>query len=166
MDGKLNELCGRLTGNAQRGCPTFALAMSTLANPEWSAMSPWGPLRRYRLLEIDACQGLVTAPMRINRRTLHYLAGMNRLDQRLEAVLRPKQPAAVLAHEHQMMVAPLAQIEAEDLPEMAVQFHGDDLAAQENIAALFAHHYGRQLLVMRRQLQIASRESHEASPGQ
>jgi predicted nucleic acid-binding protein len=149
MDGKLNELCGRLTGNAQRGCPTFALAMSTLANPEWSAMSPWSPLRRYRLLDIDARQGLVSAPLRINERTLHYLAGMNRLDQRLEAVLRPKQPAAVLAEEHQMLVAQLAQIETEDLPEMAVQFHGDDPAAQENIAALFAHHYGRQLFVMR-----------------
>lgn len=149
MDGKLNELCGRLTGNAQHGCPTFALAMSTLANPDWSAMSPWGPLRRYRLVEMDARQGLVTAPMRINERTLHYLAGMNRLDQRLEAALRPKQPAAVLAEEHQMMVAQLAQIEAEDLREMAVQFHGDDPAAQENIAALFAHQYGRQLFVMR-----------------
>ena len=73
MDGKLNELCGRLTGDAQRSCPTFALAMSTLANPEWSAVSPWGPLRRYRLLDIDPRQGLVAAPMRINERTLHYL---------------------------------------------------------------------------------------------
>jgi len=149
MDGKLNELCGRLTGNALRGSPTFALAMSTLANPEWSAMSPWGPLRRYRLVEMDARQGLVTAPMRINERTLHYLAGMNRLDQRLEAMLRPKQPAAVLAEEHRMLIAQLAQIEKEDLLEMAVQFHGDDPAAQENIAALFARHYGRQLFVMR-----------------
>jgi hypothetical protein len=149
MDGELNELCGRLTGNAQRGCPTFALAMSTLAHPEWSALSPWGPLRRYRLIDIDPRQGLVSAPMRINERTLHYLAGMNRLDQRLEAQVRPKQPAAVLAEEHQMLVAQLAQVEIEDLPEMAVQFHGDDPAAQENIAALFAHHYGRQLFVMR-----------------
>jgi len=149
MDGKLNELCGRLTGNAQRGCPTFALAMSALANPEWSAMSPWGPLRRYRLIEMDPRQGLVTAALRINERTLHYLAGMNRLDQRLEAVVRPKQPAAALAEEHQMLVAQLAQVETDDLPEMAVQFYGDDAAAQENIAALFAHHYGRQLFVMR-----------------
>ncbi len=149
MDGKLNELCGRLTGDAQRSCPTFALAMSTLANPEWSAVSPWGPLRRYRLLDIDPRQGLVAAPMRINERTLHYLAGMNRLDQRLEAQVRPKHPAAVLAEEHQILVAQLAQVEAEDLPEMAVQLHGDDPAAQENIAALFAHHYGRQLFVMR-----------------
>jgi hypothetical protein len=148
MDGKLNELCGRLTGNAQRGCPTFALAMSALPNPQWSALSPWGPLRHYRLLEIDLRQGLVTAPMRINERTLHYIAGMNRLDQHLEAVLRPKQPAAVLAREHQMLVAQLAQVETEDLREMAVQLHGDDPAAQENIAALFAHHYGRQLFVM------------------
>ncbi len=91
----------------------------------------------------------MTAPLRINERTLHYLAGMNRLDQRLEAVLRPKQPAPVLAEEHQMLLAQLAQVQIGDLPEMAVQFHGDDLAAQENIAALFAHHYGRQLFVMR-----------------
>ena len=74
---------------------------------------------------------------------------MNRLDQRLEAQVRPKHPAAVLAEEHQILVAQLAQVEAEDLPEMAVQLHGDDPAAQENIAALFAHHYGRQLFVMR-----------------
>jgi len=149
MDGKLNELCGRLTGNAQRGSPTFALAMSALDHAEWSAMSPWGPLRRYRLIEIDVRQGLVTAPMRINERTLHYLAGVNRLDTHLEAHLRPKQPAAALAEQHQMLVAQLARIEPDDLAEMAVQFHGDDAAAQENVAALFAHHYGRQLFVMR-----------------
>ncbi len=149
MDGKLNELCGRLTGNAQRGCPTFALAMSMLANPEWGAVSPWGPLRRYRLVEIDARQGLATASMRINERALHYLAGMNRLDQHLEAQVQPRQPAAVLAEEHQMLIAQLAQIETGDLREMSVQLYGDDPAAQENIAALFARHYGRQLFVMR-----------------
>lgn len=149
MDGKLNELCGRLTGNAQRGCATFALAMSALANPEWSAMSPWGALRRYRLIEMDPRQGLATAPIRINERTLHYLAGLNRLDQRLDPVVRPKEPVAALAGEHRAIVSQLAQVEVEDLPEMAVQFHGDDAAAQENIAALFARHYGRQLFVMR-----------------
>lgn len=149
MDGALNEVCGRLSGNVQRGCPTFALAMSKLANPEWNAMSPWGPLRRYRLIEMDSRLGLATAPLRINERTLHYLSGTNRLDQRLEPFLQLKEPYGSLAESHQEIAARLAQIHAGDLPEMALQLHGDDAAAQENIAAIFAHHYGRQLYVMR-----------------
>jgi DNA polymerase III delta prime subunit len=149
MDGRLNELCGSLSGNPQGGCPTFALAMSTLANPDWSAMSPWGPLRRYRLLEIDPRHGMATAPLRINERTLHYLLGTNRLDHRLEPFLQHVAPAGSLAESHQEIAARLAQIQAEDLSEMALQFHGDDSAAQENIAATFSHHHGRKLYAIR-----------------
>jgi predicted nucleic acid-binding protein len=148
MNGDLHELCSRLTGKPQRGCPTFALAISALPGPEWGAMSPWGPLRRYRLVETDAGQGLATAPIRINERTLHYLAGINRLDQHLEAVLQPRSPAALLSQEHEQLVEQLAQVESGDLSAIAVQLHGDDAVAQENIAARFAHLHGRSLLVM------------------
>jgi ATPase family associated with various cellular activities (AAA) len=148
MNSDLHELCSRLTGKPQRGCPTFALAMSALAEPEWGAMSPWGPLRRYRLVETDPSQGLATAPLRINERTLHYLAGINRLDKHLEAILRPRPPAALLSQEHEQLVEQLAGVESGDLRAIAVQLHGDDAVAQENIAARFAHLHGRSLLVM------------------
>ena len=47
--GRVDSRSGRLTGKPQRNCPTFGLAMSVLPNPEWGALSPWSPLRRYRL---------------------------------------------------------------------------------------------------------------------
>jgi hypothetical protein len=56
MDSALADRCAQLTGrsgvSAQRGLVTFSLAMSTLCEPHWSALSASAPLRRYRLLTL------------------------------------------------------------------------------------------------------------------
>ena len=39
--------------------------------------APAGPLRRWRLLEVGAGETLAAAPLRIDERVLHYLAGIS-----------------------------------------------------------------------------------------
>lgn len=156
MDSNLGELCARLSGK-QRSCLTFGLALSVLPHPEWNALSPWSPLRRYRLVDIEAGHGLATAPLRIDERILHFLAGINRLDPRLEGVLRLRQPVPFMASEHAALVEKSLRFESgfdsrasfsDDREPIGLHFYGDDASAQENIAAHIAGRLGRHLYVL------------------
>ena len=51
MDANLASLCAAAQDNPQRAYATFSLALATLEEPHWSALSPVRPLRRWRLVE-------------------------------------------------------------------------------------------------------------------
>ena len=84
MDSALAAVCGEATGSARWPAVTFALAMATLPDPHWSALTPARPLRRFRLVEMEANHGVTSAPLHIDDGILHYLAGVNLPDPRLE----------------------------------------------------------------------------------
>ena len=69
--------------------PTFGLALAGLSGAHWSALSPDRPLRRYRLIEVGTGETLVTSPLRVDERILHFLAGVSRPDERLRGLLEP-----------------------------------------------------------------------------
>jgi SpoVK/Ycf46/Vps4 family AAA+-type ATPase len=149
MEGDLGELCGRLNGKPQRNCPTFGLAMSLLPDPDWNALAPWAPLRRFRLIDVEPGFGLAAAPLRIDERILHYLAGTNRMDARMESVLHYKDARNPLAEEHEALVENMATEFHGRPAAMSLHFHGDDPEAQETIAARIARRFGRHLFVLR-----------------
>src|SRR5262245_9127743 len=101
MDVELARLCGAAHGHPQRSYVTFGLALSCLGDPHWSALSPVGTLRRWRLLEIDDSAGLAAGRLRIDERILHYLAGVNYTDARLRPLLRLRPPLLQMADAHQ-----------------------------------------------------------------
>ena len=149
MESDLGEACGRLTGRPQHRCPTFGLGMSLLPEPHWNALAPWAPLRRSRLIEVEPGFGLAAAPLRIDERVLHYLAGTNQMDPRLERVLHGADARAPLAEEHEDLVERIAN-EFDGRPAaMSLHLHGDDPQAQETIAARVAERFGRRLFVLR-----------------
>ena len=87
MDSKLAALCGEAQGYPQRTYATLGLALAALREPHWSALTPDRPIRRFRLVDVETGHGLCTAPLRIDERILHYLAGLNALDPRLRALI-------------------------------------------------------------------------------
>jgi hypothetical protein len=88
LDGRFGELLGAAQGDPACAYPTFGLALAAFPDAHWSALSPWAPLRRWRLIEPG--QGLLTAaPLHIDEWLLHMLTGAGGLDQRLAAVVRP-----------------------------------------------------------------------------
>ena len=157
MESELAELCAQLAAQPRRGLVTFGLGMSVLAEPHWSALAPTAPLRRFRLIEMESGPGFTSAPLRIDERILHYLAGVNRIDSRLDRILRQKDEPRFLTEEHRRVTAQIAtHIAAPDKttraalqPGAVLQLFGDDPAAQENIAAWIAHRSGRRLFVLR-----------------
>jgi hypothetical protein len=151
MDAALAARCAATNSHARRSDVTFSLAMAALPNPHWSALAPSGPLRRFRLIELEPGHGVTSAPLRIDERILHYLAGVNRLDQRLESILYCKSQSGWLAEEHWRLVTETIQ-PAFDQPSASTVLHfcGDDVAGQEGIAALVANRAGgHQLFVLR-----------------
>jgi hypothetical protein len=150
MDPALGERCAQLVGRPQRGFVTFGLAMSVLSDPHWSALAPSSPLRRFRLIEMESGHGFIAAPLHIDERILHYLAGVNQMDQRLEGVLHAKDGPECLAEEHWLLVTETIATVAEELTAAtALHFYGDDPSGQENVAALIAHRLGRELYLLR-----------------
>src|SRR5829696_3360063 len=85
LDAGVAAACAAAHGDQNRTHATFSLAMAALPDPHWSALSPDGPLRRWRMVEVVVQPGtpLTASPLRIDERVLHYLVGVHHLDERL-----------------------------------------------------------------------------------
>jgi hypothetical protein len=150
MDPALAERCAELTGRPQRTAVNFGLAMAVLPESHWAALSPGAPLRRHRLIEMDPGYGLMAAPLRLDERVLHYLAGVNEIDQRLEGMVERKDGHPWLYEEHWRLTSEIVAAERESsAAAFAVHLFGDDAQGQEAIAASLARQVGRTLFVLR-----------------
>jgi AAA+ superfamily predicted ATPase len=91
LDGTFASTCGEVQSDPQRFYPTIGLALSSLPDAHWNALTPNGPLRYWRLIEFAPAGGspgapLTTRPIRIDERALHYLTGLQHLDERLASL--------------------------------------------------------------------------------
>ncbi|HEX2095734.1 MAG TPA: ATP-binding protein [Longimicrobiaceae bacterium] len=132
-------LCAEAQGDGQRPFPTWGLALAALDEPGWAALSPEAPLRRWRLVEVGAGPALTRAPLRIDERILHYLAGVRHRDERLAGVVQPLPAAGELVPSHRALAEQLAATWAraagtgERLP--ALQLCGAEPTGKRAIAA-------------------------------
>jgi hypothetical protein len=150
MDSEIASLCSEAQGYRQRDYATFGLALAALAEPHWSALTPSRPLRRFRLLEVEAGHGLTSAALRIDERILHYLAGENVLDTRLQSVIHASPFPEWIAADHKMVASQAVRVlEAFSPHPPVLHLCGDDAQGQEDAAALAAYETGRQLFIMR-----------------
>jgi hypothetical protein len=150
LDSKMARYASEAVGREPRGAITFALALATLADPHWSALAPTAPLRRFHLVQMEADRGLTAAALRIDERILHYLAGVNLLDPRLESLLQFKGHPHAIAERHRVLaVETIKALEPGPQPPPVLHLCGDDPHGQEDIAALLAVNAGRHLYVLR-----------------
>ena len=74
------------------GRPTFGLALTVFPETaHWSALAPGSPLRYWRLVEPAgrSDESLTAAPLRIDERILHFLAGVEEIEERLAGIITP-----------------------------------------------------------------------------
>jgi hypothetical protein len=143
LDSAFGPLCAAAQGDLSRPWPTFSLALAALPGAHWSALTPAGPLRRWRLVEVGAGPALTLAALRIDERVLHHLAGVSHLDERLAGLVEALPPvaAAELAPSHAAVVERLvatwsAPRGSHGLP--VVQLCGPDAADCRGVAAAAA----------------------------
>lgn len=144
LDTSIAGLCAQAQDNLQRPYPTFALAMALFDEPDWHALSPEGPLRHWRLIEINqpGAQPLTTSALRADERIVNFLKGVNYLDDRLAPLLLPMPVSGSLtgtsiAPSHQHIADAILQRlrqanEAQRLP--IIQLIGADTPSKQLIA--------------------------------
>jgi hypothetical protein len=74
--------------------PTFSLALAILPGAHWNACTRDRPLRYWRLIELTPGATLITSPLCIDERIVHYLAGIDSHDARLDGIVRRCAPAS------------------------------------------------------------------------
>jgi AAA+ superfamily predicted ATPase len=150
---ELDSDCAALVARLQDGSPpSFSLALAALPDAHWSALLPTGPLRYWRLIEVAAGPSLVGGGLRIDERILHFLIGLQHLDERLSAIVDLAAAPEELAASHAALAGRIASLwTAADEKEGGlpmVQLCGVDLAAQRDIAASACALAGNSLLVL------------------
>ena len=116
--------------------PTFATALSVLAEGHWDAMSTTAPLRRWRLVELGAGAGLISRPLRIDERVLHHLVGVVCLDSRLDGLARAlPDPAGRLTPAQQVVAVDLASRLGARPQRLVAGLHGSGEQTRNRIAA-------------------------------
>ena len=143
MDAELASLCAGSAAGPRRPHASFGLALAVLPDPHWSALTPLRPLRRWRLIEALDDGALVTARLRIDERVLHYLAGVNYLDARLQPLLRGIGEAAPMADAHRRVAAAIgAALDRCETPLPVVELAGGDAHGKQDVAAAVAGRCG------------------------
>ena len=132
-----------------QAAPSFGLALALLAQPHWDAISPDAPLRRWRLLTIDAGASLSAAALRIDERVLHYIAGVAASEPRLRGMARFVDAAAPRAAAlHPLLARALHALQAIDERSPLLVLHNEmmDAGALRDAACACAAHLQRPLL--------------------
>jgi hypothetical protein len=109
LDGSFAALCAAAHGDPSHTQPTFGLALAALPGAHWSALTPEGPLRRWRLVELGGASP-TASPLRVNERVLHFLAGAGDLDAHLGGLLVPVPADRDLPPSHAAVAAELAAL--------------------------------------------------------
>jgi hypothetical protein len=151
LDSSFPALCAIAQGDAQRTYPTFSLALGTLPSPQWKAITPKAPLRRWRLLEVGSGSALNLSPLRIDERVLHYLTGLQYLDEQLVGVVESLSATAQLVPSHQAIADRIAATWSQAMNQSAlpiVQLCGDEIASKRAIAAAACEQVGLNLNIM------------------
>ena len=149
MDSKLSAYCAENLGREYRGAITFALALAILPDPHWSALVPTSPLRRYHLVEVDPDRGLTSTPLRIDERILHYLAGVNVLDPRLEPLVQFYGHPHWIAEEHRILASEMIlALDSGTRQQPAIHLCGNDPRGQQDVAAVLAGNASRHLYLL------------------
>src|ERR1700730_1399944 len=104
LDSSFARLCATAQDEPTQAYPTFGLALVILSEPHWGALAPNAPLRRWRLIEMRTGNTLSTSPLAIDERVLHYLMGVQHIDERLAGIIEPMRAAGDMVPTHSMLV--------------------------------------------------------------
>ena len=110
LSASFAQLCAAAQGNSQFSYPTFSLALAVFPDPQWNALTPVAPLRRWRLIEVVNSESLTQSRLRIDERVLHYLNGVPYLDHRLEGLIYPLRIPNCLPPSHQQRAQRIVEL--------------------------------------------------------
>jgi ATP-dependent 26S proteasome regulatory subunit len=136
LDAQVAALCAAAQGDPRRIHPSFGLLLAALPGAHWSAVTPAGPLRRHRLVELGSGDSLTSAPIAAAERVLHFLAGVGYVDERLQGVIEPVVPArGELPGSQRAAVQRIVELWSGDEPWPVIHLAGSDPASKRAVAS-------------------------------
>lgn len=151
LEAAFSALCAAAQGDPKAAYATFSLALAALPEPHWSALTPASPLRRWGLVEVTPGILLTKSPLRIDERTLHFVAGAGHADERLLGVISPLAVRHTLAPSQSALVERLTSAwlsRREGSPPQLLHLYGDDAAGKRAIAAQLCANLGLTLSLL------------------
>lgn len=149
LDANFINLCGNAHGDPQMSYPTFSLAMSLLPAAHWSAIAPASPLRYWRLIEVGGSKTLTLSPLRINERILHYLVGIDYLDEPLRGIIESLSAKEYLVSSQQEIAVKIADILTKSISSSPIlQLVGEEVGSKRAIAQTACDIAGMKIAVM------------------
>ncbi len=157
LDGRFAAACAEAQGDNRLRHASFSLALAVFPDAHWSALTPLAPLRRWRLVELQAGESLLASPLRIDERVLHTIVGISEIDGRVRELVRLLPPAHARAAGHEL---PASQREhahriarlwsaPEGTERPVVGLWGGDTAAKRGVFALACAELGRAAMILR-----------------
>lgn len=146
------SLCSAVNEDSRMSYPTFSLALTVFADPDWSALTPTSALRRWRLIEVGAGDRLTSNPLRIDERILHYLLGVSYLDERLQGLIESCDSPAEIPESQRTALLKIvdtwsAGSSLANLP--VIRLCGNDSSGKRSVAAAAATALGLRLCAVR-----------------
>ncbi len=148
LDGNFPTLCALAQGDPQKPYPTFSLALNLLNDAHWSAFTPSAPLRRWKLIELGSGGTLTLSPVRISERILHYLTGVQYLDEQLLGLIEPIRQLPLSVNSHQAIAESLAETWSNSSGNTAlpvIQLCGNEIYSKRAIAVAACSQLGLKL---------------------
>jgi len=145
LDGSFAALYTAVQGDVRRAFPTFGLALAVFPEAHWSALNPAGPLRYWRLVEVEKGESLTASPLRIDERVLHYLTGVFHLDERLWGLVKTWISSDGLVPSHQKITDRIVKawsINKDRIAWPVIQLHGNEKISKRDIAAAACRELG------------------------
>lgn len=110
LDASFASLCAQWYGQTQRTYPTFGMALAILPDAHWSALTPAAPLRYWRLLDLLPGSGLTQSQLRIDERVVHFLTGVQHLDEQLMGFVEPVRQEMILVPSQETLAKQMVSI--------------------------------------------------------
>ncbi len=148
LDADVSRLVAELQGGSQPR-PTFGLALSVLAEPHWDALSPDGPLRRWRLVELESDALVAERPLHIDEAIVGLLTGTEVQSAQLDGIVRRIETMARISPSQAQLAAETAGVLAGIGQRLVLVLEGDDGDAQIAVATLVAAMLERRSVLVR-----------------
>ncbi len=150
LDARYPAACAAAQGDEQRPYPTFSLALAALPDAHWSALAPAAALRRNLLIQVGDGSSLTMSSLRIDERILHFLCGINLVDERLAPLLETSPADEDLVPSHREVAEQITATwtQAVRSRPACIQLTGPDAHAKRTISSAACAAVGMGLLTL------------------
>jgi hypothetical protein len=148
LDGRFGAFCAAAQGDPERAFPTASLALAALPEASREVLGPTASLRRWHLVRLRPRPTHLQAALQVDERVLHYLLGVDAVEERLARLLEPLPAPGALSPSHERLASQVAsaniRLTAEE-PTPPYQLYGRSRQDQVAVARRAAELLDRQL---------------------